>query len=95
MPSCWGSRSNEPYHLSIEEERLCAEVLLVSIDPRDPIEQPLGESLGDLAARGELTAYVLFETLGDYRPEWLRLAPDDLFSQVVDYVRLHVLPPVG
>jgi tetratricopeptide (TPR) repeat protein len=87
-----GLPAEDPYHLSLAEERLCAEVLLVSVDPQDPTERELGKVLGDLAARGQLPAFVLFGGLGTHRPEWLRLAPDDLFSQVVDYVALHVLP---
>ena len=81
-----------PYHLSLTEELLCVESFLVSVDPQDASERQAGERLDELAERGQLPAFVMFGVLGPHRPEWLRLAPDALFSQVVDHVTLHVLP---
>ncbi len=87
-----GLPPDRPYHLSVAEEQLCVEVLLVSIDPEDPTEAALGEHLTRLAEPGFLTPFTLFEVLGPHRPEWLRLAPDELFDPIVDYVLGRVLP---
>lgn len=50
------------------------------------------DQLMRIAETGLLTGYALFEIIGPHRPEWLRVAPDDLAPSVVEYVRRWVLP---
>ena len=55
---------------------------------RDPIDELL-----QIANAGLLAEYAMFEVIGQHRPEWLRVAPDDLHESIVRYVEDRVLAP--
>lgn len=55
---------------------------------------PQLDQLHSIAERGHLAAYVLFDVIGKHRPEWLRVAPPELYESVVRYVSAVVLQPL-
>jgi hypothetical protein len=62
-----------------------------SVAPPAAGADPALEHVLLLARDGRLADYVLFETLGRHRPEWLRVAPDDVHESVTRYVKQLVL----
>ncbi|MCL2823438.1 MAG: hypothetical protein FWD57_05545, partial [Polyangiaceae bacterium] len=69
-----------PYHLSSTEEVVCLQVGLGThiqseLSKPGSASDPTAELLIRLASEAGLTAYALFDVLGEYRPEWLRIAP--------------------
>jgi tetratricopeptide (TPR) repeat protein len=85
------------YHLSATEEVACLEAglgahLEPSMSPGQPPDlDPVAELLVRLARDQGLTGYALFEIIGRYRPEWLRVAPAAVHEAVTAYVLKQVL----
>jgi Flp pilus assembly protein TadD len=85
-----------PYHLSVMEEVLCLEAALGaylfdrSKDPSLEVDPAL-EALLELAHDEGLLGYVMFEILGQHRPERARLAPLGVHQAMVGYISKHVL----
>ncbi len=65
------------------------------VSPSPPTRRGDGnaDQLLALAEQGMLDEYALFELIGAHRPEWLRVAPDDIHEAVVQYVMTHVVAP--
>jgi tetratricopeptide (TPR) repeat protein len=90
-----------PYHLSATEEVVCLEAglgahLLVKQEPgAQPVPDPTAEMLIRLAHSRGLTSYAMFELIGRYRPEWLRVAPDPLHEAITSYVKTRVFGGPG
>ena len=87
---------SQPYHLSATEEAVCLQAGLgthIEARQRDPgaVSDPTAELLIQLASETGLTAYALFEVLGTYRPEWLRVAPRPVHEAIVEHIQLRVL----
>jgi Flp pilus assembly protein TadD len=93
-------RPNAPYFLSAAEEMLCiesaigayvAERVAAKDEGRVPPED--GQALGMLGiARSEgLLGYVMFEILGQHRPERARTAPPGVHRAAFTYVAKHIL----
>lgn len=87
---------SQPYHLSATEEAVCLQAGLgahVEARQQDPgaVSDPTAELLIQLASEKGLTAYALFEVLGTYRPEWLRVAPRPVHEAIVEHIQLRVL----
>lgn len=85
-----------PYHLSVNEEVVCLEAALgayvVSRNGDEPAPADLAlEDLLRLARDEGLSGYVMFEILGQRRPERARAAPPDVHRDVVAYVERHLL----
>ena len=83
--------STTPYRLSAGEELLCLEAMLGTYLSTRAERVPNLEALLGIAHRGALGGYVMFEIIGQHRPEWLRLAPDQQLDAVVTYVRRTVM----
>jgi hypothetical protein len=84
-----------PYYLSVTEEVVCLEAALGAYiasnrgkrDKSDPeLEQLLSIARGD-----GLSGYVMFEILGQHRPERARTAPPEVHRDTVAYVERWVL----
>lgn len=78
-----------PYYLSVVEEVICVEAALGAylIDRRD--DEAADANLDELlvlAHEEGLSGYVMFEILGQHRPERARLAPPDVHRAMVRYV---------
>ncbi len=86
------------YHLSVTEEVVCIEAGLgahlqakSAKNSSKPVPDPSAELLMKLASERGLTAFALFELLGMYRPEWLRIAPSEIHDAIVEYALSKVL----
>jgi hypothetical protein len=84
---------SQPYHLSATEEAVCLQAGLgthIEARQQDPaaVSDPTAELLIQLASEKGLTAYALFEVLGTYRPEWLRVAPRPVHEAIVEHIQL-------
>jgi len=80
-----------PYYLSVVEEVICLEAALGTyiVDRHDDEEGAPDEDLErllDLAHEEGLSGYVMFEILGQRRPERARVAPPDVHRAMVRYV---------
>lgn len=89
-----------PYYLSMLEEIVCLHAALgaYAIDRMndedgadDSPDDPALEALLELAKQEGLGGYVMYEILGQHRPERARTAPPDVHAAVVEYVERHVL----
>jgi hypothetical protein len=91
-----------PYYLAVIEEVLCLESALGAYlfdqikeaeddAPRPRERNPAMEALLELAQTEGLSAYAMFEILGQHRPERARTAPPALHEAMVRYVGQHVL----
>ncbi|MCU0690636.1 MAG: tetratricopeptide repeat protein [Polyangiaceae bacterium] len=89
-----------PYHLSATEEVVCLEAgvgaHLAALQEAEIARtaDPVAERLAHLASTRGLSAYAMFEIIGRYRPEWLRVAPEPVHDAVVDHVLTLVLGAV-
>jgi tetratricopeptide (TPR) repeat protein len=85
------------YHLSATEEIACLEAGLgahlesAASPAATPDLDPIAELLLRLARDRGLTGYALFEIIGRYRPEWLRVAPAPVHEAVTSYVLKQVM----
>jgi tetratricopeptide (TPR) repeat protein len=82
--------SETPYYLSVVEEVICLEAALGAYmidrkDDDDSADEGLEELLS-LAHEEGLSGYVMFEVLGQHRPERARVAPPDVHRAMVRYV---------
>jgi tetratricopeptide (TPR) repeat protein len=79
-----------PYYLSVVEEVICLEAALGAymVDRRNDDDEPDAnlEELLALAHEEGLAGYVMFEILGQHRPERARVAPPDVHRAMVRYV---------
>jgi tetratricopeptide (TPR) repeat protein len=80
-----------PYYLSVVEEVICLEAALGAymVDRRDDEDGAPDANLEDLLALAHeegLSGYVMFEILGQHRPERARVAPPDVHRAMVRYV---------
>jgi hypothetical protein len=87
-----------PYYLSVAEEVVClqaaigAYLLEMSSDERADAEpDPAMDGLVKITKDEGLSGYVMFEILGQYRPERARLAPPDVHKAMLEYIDKHVL----
>ncbi|MFT3774093.1 MAG: tetratricopeptide repeat protein [Minicystis sp.] len=83
-----------PYYLSVAEEVVCLEAslgaYLVGRQGGDGPSPDLDE-LHRIAGEEGLSGYVMFEILGQHRPERARAAPPTVHRDVARYVEKHVL----
>lgn len=82
--------SETPYYLSVVEEVICLEAALGAYmidrkDDDDAADESMEELLS-LAHEEGLSGYVMFEVLGQHRPERARVAPPDVHRAMVRYV---------
>src|SRR5262249_17354626 len=91
-----------PYYLSIAEEVVCLEAALgaylfemSSDEMPEHVPDASMDALAKLAKDEGLSGYVMFEILGQHRPERARLAPPDVHRQMVEYIEKHVLGTGG
>lgn len=91
---------SEPYFLSAAEEMLCIESaigahlaarIVAREEGRSPPNDPQAHGLMSLAHTEGLLGYVMFEILGQHRPEHARTAPLLVHRATVAYVKRHVL----
>lgn len=78
-----------PYYLSVVEEVICLEAALGAymVDRKDDERPDPGlDELVSLAHEEGLSGYVMFEILGQHRPERARIAPPDVHRAMVRYV---------
>lgn len=93
------SPEDTQYHLSTTEEFVCLQAGLGAYldkrqqHPEQTAKDPLAEHLLDLAKTQGLAAYAMFDIIGQYRPDWLRITPRVLFEQIVMHVKHNVLLP--
>ena len=85
-----------PYHLSATEEAVCLQAglgahLKANNEKPGSSQDPTAELLVRLASEEGLTAFGLFEVLGSFRPEWLRVAPRELHIAIVRHIQIRVL----
>ena len=83
-----------PYYLSMGEEVVCLEAAIGAYLAAKSTGQPASlemEALADLARQEGLSGYVMFEILGQHRPERARTAPVEIHRDVVGYIERHVL----
>jgi len=85
-----------PYYLSVVEEVVCHEAALGAYmadraknPERDP--DPNLDELLAMAREQGLSGYVMFEILGQHRPERARAAPPDVHRDMVRYIEERVL----
>jgi len=92
--------ANEPYILSSAEEMLCLESAIGAFvadrvaareEGREPPEDAQAMGLLSMAHTEGLLGYVMFEILGQHRPEHARTAPLAVHRATVAYVRKHIL----
>ena len=90
-----------PYYLSVAEEVVCLESAIGAYlfdlaeaaedgSKSSPVDTNL-EDLMQLAQAEGLSGYVMFEILGQHRPERARTAPEDVHAAVVRYIENRVL----
>lgn len=80
-----------PYYLSVVEEVICLEAALGAymVDRRDDDDEAPDANLEELLSLAHdegLSGYVMFEILGQHRPERARVAPPDVHRAMVRYV---------
>ena len=80
-----------PYYLSVVEEVICLEAALGAymVDRRDDEGEARDANLEELLALAHeegLSGYVMFEILGQHRPERARVAPPEVHRAMVRYV---------
>lgn len=81
-----------PYYLSVAEEVVCLEAGLGAyLAGRGEKSDPGLEQLLDIAREDGLSGYVMFEILGQHRPERARSAPADVHRETVAYLERWVL----
>jgi len=87
-----------PYYLSVAEEVVCLEAAfgaylmeMSSEEQADSQPDPAMDRLVKLAKDEGLSGYVMFEILGQYRPERARMAPPDVHRAMVEYIGKHVI----
>lgn len=90
----------EPYFLSAAEEMLCFESAIGAFiverasaadEKRRPTDDPQTEAILRLAHTDGLLGFVMFEVLGQRRPERARTAPAAVHQATALYVEKHVL----
>ena len=84
-----------PYYLTVREEVVCLEAALGAYvagraDGGTPADPALDDLLRTAKEEG-LSAYAMFEILGQRRPERARAAPADVHRELVSYVERHLL----
>ncbi|MEO5730169.1 MAG: hypothetical protein ABI134_16660, partial [Byssovorax sp.] len=93
-----------PYYLSVVEEVICLEAALGAymVDRRDDGGEARDANLEELLALAHeegLSGYVMFEILGQHRPERARVAPPEVHRAMVRYVERELFgqkpAPVG
>lgn len=96
----FGVPESEPYFLSATEEMLCiesaigayvAERVASKDEGRQVAEDEQAHRMMDIAHGEGLLGYVMFEILGQYRPEHARTAPPGVHRATFAYVAKHVL----
>jgi tetratricopeptide (TPR) repeat protein len=81
-----------PYYLSVAEEVVCLEAALGAyLSTKGERSDPTLERLLQIAQEDGLSGYVMFEILGQHRPERARTAPADVHRDVVGYLERWVL----
>jgi tetratricopeptide (TPR) repeat protein len=83
-----------PYFLGMGEEIVCYEAALgayLTARGQGGANDADMEALFRVASEEGLAGYVLFEILGQHRPERARTAPPDVHRAVVAYIEKHVL----
>jgi tetratricopeptide (TPR) repeat protein len=86
-----------PYYLSVAEEVVCLEAALGAyVSNKDKGEkgertEPELDQLLQMALADGLSGYVMFEILGQHRPERARCAPPDVHRDIVSYLEHWVL----
>ena len=89
-----------PYFLSAAEEMFCiesaigafvAERAVARDEGRPPASDVQTGALMALAHSEGLLGFVMYETLGKYRPEHARTAPSSVHRAMMEYVQRHVL----
>jgi tetratricopeptide (TPR) repeat protein len=82
-----------PYYLSVAEEVVCLEAGLGAYlsTTRGMKTEPALEQLLRIAGEDGLSGYVMFEILGQHRPERARVAPSDVHRETVAYLERWVL----
>jgi tetratricopeptide (TPR) repeat protein len=88
-----------PYYLSMVEEIVCLEAAIGAHlferagggDDGSAVPDPTVEALLELGETEGLGGYVMFEILGQQRPERARTAPPEVHEATVRYVERHVL----
>jgi tetratricopeptide (TPR) repeat protein len=90
----------QPYTLSVAEEVICIEAALGAYAAgKGDTADPAMDDLLRIAREEGLSGYVMFEILGQHRPEWARKAPADVHRETAAYLMHWVLsqrpaPPV-
>jgi hypothetical protein len=90
-----------PYSLSVAEEVVCLEAGLGAYLAKHDKPDPELEELLRIAREEGLSGYVMYEILGQHRPERARTAPPDVHRDTVAYLEKWVLshhepaPPLG
>ncbi len=80
-----------PYALSVAEEVICVEAALGAYAASKGAADPAMEDLMRLARQEGLSGYVMFEILGQHRPERARTAPADVHLETVGYLARWVM----
>jgi tetratricopeptide (TPR) repeat protein len=90
------------YYLTVAEEVICLEAALGAyVGSKHEKNDPELERLLGIAREDGLSGYVMFEILGQHRPERARAAPADVHRDTVSYLERWVLvrrepaPPAG
>ena len=90
-----------PYYLSVAEEVVCLEAGLGAyLGGKGEKSDPDLDQLLRIAREEGLSGYVMFEIIGQHRPERARAAPADVHRDTVSYLERWVLsrrepPPEG
>ncbi len=96
----FGTPRDAPYFLSAEEEMICTEAgigaLIVdretaSTEGHAPAMDAQGEALLRMAHTEGLLGFVMFEIIGQARPDIARMAPAHVHRAMVTYIERHVL----
>ncbi len=83
-----------PYYLSVAEEVVCLEAGIGAyLSTKGAKADPELEQLLRIAREDGLSGYVMFEILGQHRPERARGAPADVHRDTVAYLERWVLSP--
>jgi tetratricopeptide (TPR) repeat protein len=81
-----------PYYLSVAEEVVCLEAALGAyVSNKGERNDPELDQLLQVAQGDGLSGYVMFEILGQHRPERARCAPPDVHRDMVAYLEHWVL----
>jgi tetratricopeptide (TPR) repeat protein len=81
-----------PYYLSVAEEVICLEAGLGAyLSGKGPKNDPDLDLLLRIAREDGLSGYVMFEILGQHRPERARAAPADVHRDITGYLQRWVL----